>query len=195
MRNNHYDLSHSGLAGGTPQFKLTKGFVISPPNLVTQALLNCLETLPTPTPKIITISSTGLTRASHQKLPLPLKPFYGYLLQVPHKDKCGAEEVLAHCAGWPWDKRDSAGPAILGDEWERRVPGQNQLKSVVVIRPALLTDGNCRANQSGEGAYRVKEGDLEGGWTVSRQDVAHFLVEGVIKHWDKWEGKFASIAY
>ncbi|KAG6331250.1 hypothetical protein ID866_7835, partial [Astraeus odoratus] len=176
--------------GGTPQFKLSKGFVISPPNLVTQALLNCLQTLPTPTPKIIVISSTGLTRASHKSLPLPLKPMYGYLLQVPHKDKCGAEEVLAHCADWPWDARDSAGPDILGTDWEKRVPGRGQLKSLVVVRPALLTDGNCRADATpaGGNAYRVKDGDLEGSWTVSRRDVAHFLVE-VVKDWGKWEGK------
>ncbi|KAG8217945.1 hypothetical protein J3R82DRAFT_6115 [Butyriboletus roseoflavus] len=60
--------------GGTPQFKLTKGFVVSPPNLVTQSLLHCLETLPTPHPNIITISSAGITRIGHEKLPFLLKP-------------------------------------------------------------------------------------------------------------------------
>ncbi|KAG6371928.1 hypothetical protein JVT61DRAFT_8937 [Boletus reticuloceps] len=35
------------LLGGTPHFELTKGFVVLPPNLVTQSLLNCLKTLPT----------------------------------------------------------------------------------------------------------------------------------------------------
>lgn len=183
--------------GGTPRFTLSKGFVISPPNLVTQALLNCLETLPTPTPKIITISSTGLTRASHKNLPLLLKPLYGYLLQVPHKDKCGAEEILAHCAGWPWEECDSPGPEILGANWKERVPDGGQLKSVVVIRPALLTDGECRADEASRNkqAYRVNEGDLSGSYMVSRKDVAHFLVEGVIKDWDTWQGKRVSIAY
>ncbi|KAG2135772.1 hypothetical protein DEU56DRAFT_948630 [Suillus clintonianus] len=32
--------------GGTPQFSLTKGFTFTPSNLVTQSLLNVLETLP-----------------------------------------------------------------------------------------------------------------------------------------------------
>ncbi|KIO13767.1 hypothetical protein M404DRAFT_596494 [Pisolithus tinctorius Marx 270] len=183
--------------GGTGRFTLSKGFVISPPNLVTQALLNCLETLPTPTPKIITISSAGLTRASHKNLPLLLKPLYGYLLQVPHKDKCGAEEILAHCAGWPWEECDSPGPEILGANWKERVPDGGQLKSVVVIRPALLTDGECRADDASRNkqAYRVNEGDLSGSYMVSRKDVAHFLVEGVIKDWDTWQGKRVSIAY
>ena len=57
------------LTGGTSHFQLTKGFVISPPNLVTRSLLNCLETLPTPRPNFIVISSAGLTHAGHERLP------------------------------------------------------------------------------------------------------------------------------
>jgi len=40
----------------------------------------------------------------------------------------------------------------------------------------------------------VKEGDI-GGYVVSRKDVAHFLVEGVLAEWKKWEGKCLSVAY
>jgi hypothetical protein len=181
--------------GGIPSFSFTKGFVISPPNLVTQSLLNVLETLPSPHPKIITISSAGITHTSHKALPLPLKPLYGFFLSAPHKDKRGAEEAIAHCAGWSWDARDSAGDEILGVNWETRIPSREQLKSIVVVRPALLTDGECRADVKGSEAYRVKEGDMESIWTVSRRDVAHFLVEGVVKHWQEWEGKCVSIAY
>ncbi|KIJ59180.1 hypothetical protein HYDPIDRAFT_101173 [Hydnomerulius pinastri MD-312] len=184
--------------GGTPHFELTKGFVISPPNLVTQSLINCLETLPSPAPKIITISSTGLTHASHQKLPLLLKPIYGYLLAVPHRDKCGAEEVVAHSAGWSWDAQDSPGVDILGSNWKAGIPIPGELKKIVVVRPAMLTDGECRADQQSskrKKAYRVNEGDVDSSWTVSRKDVAHFLVEGVVKNWDEWEGKTVSIAY
>ena len=188
--------------GGTPHFELTKGFVISPPNLVTQSLLNCLETLPTPHPNIITISSAGLTRIGHDKLPLILKPLYGYLLAVPHADKCGAEEVLAYCAGWEWETEDSPGAEVLGGDWKasRDLPAPGSLKSVVVVRPALLTDGACRADtwvpsSTSGGPYKVKEGDLAGRWTVSRKDVAHFVVEEVVRGWDEWEGKRVSIAY
>jgi hypothetical protein len=183
----------------TAQFVLTKGFVISPPNLVTQALLNCLETLPSPTPKIITISSSGLTRVSHKKLPLLLRPLYGYLLAAPHADKCGAEEIVAHSAGWPWDKIDSPGADILTGDWKAELPAPGTLKSIVVLRPALLTSGECRADRDpssiSKKPYRVTEGELDSSWTISRSDVAHFLVEGVVKHWDEWEGKCLSIAY
>ncbi|KAG1831740.1 hypothetical protein EV424DRAFT_125325 [Suillus variegatus] len=183
--------------GGTPGFSLTKGLTITPPNLVTQSLINVLETLPSPHPKIITISSTGLTQASHKSVPLPLKPLYSYILAAPHKDKCGAEEVIAHSAGWEWDARDSPGDDILGAGWTSRVPNAGELKSIAVIRPALLTDGKCRADVEGKesNAYRVKAEDLECGYSVSRKDVAHFLVEGMMRHWQEWEGKCARIAY
>ncbi|KAG1722068.1 hypothetical protein EDB19DRAFT_1646034 [Suillus lakei] len=183
--------------GGTPHFSLTKGLFLTPPDLVTQSLINVLETLPSPHPKIITISSIGLTQASHKTLPLLLKPLYNYILPAPHKDKRGVEEVISHSAGWEWDARDSPGDAILGADWTSRIPSAGELKSIAVIRPALFTDGVCRADVKGKGseAYRVKEGDLEGSWTVSRRDVAHFLVEGMVRHWQEWEGKCVSIAY
>jgi len=187
--------------GGIPHFQLTKGFVISPPNLVTQCLFNCLKTLPTPRPNIIAISSSGLTRISHEKLPLMLKPIYNYVLPVMHADKRGVEEVLAYCAGWEWETEDSPGAEVLGGDWKASVdlPAPGSLKSVVVVRPALLTDGACRADtwepsSTSGGPYKVQEGDLVKRWTVSRKDVAHFVVE-VVRGWDEWEGKRVSIAY
>ena len=197
-----FDLMYTCLTGGTPQFKPTKGFVVSPPNLVTKSFLNCLETLLTPHPNIIAISSMGLTRVSHKKLPLLLKPVYSYLLTIPHADKCGMEEVLAHCAGWEWKTEDSPGAEVLGADWKAsaNLPAPGSLKSVVVLRPALLTEGACRADtrepsSTSGGPYKAEEGDLAGGWTVSRKDVAHFMVEGVIRQWTEWEGKRVSIAY
>jgi len=185
--------------GGTPKFELTKGFTISPINLVTQSLLNVYSTLPPHHPKIITISSTGLTKKSHANLPFALKPLYGYLLTAPHKDKVGAERVVSHCAGWPWDAEDAhVGEDILGSGWQDGLPEPGSVKDVVVIRPALLVDGDCKADKMKDGKrkepYRVKEGDI-GGWTVSRKDVAHFVVEGVLGDWQKWAGKCVSIAY
>lgn len=128
-----------------------------------------------------------------------LKPFYSNFLAVPHADKRGVEEVLAYCAGWEWEVGDSPGEEVLGREWEAggEVPGPGTVKNVLVIRPALLTDGACRADAQGQGKepYKVEEGDLSGRWTVSRKDVAHFVVERVIKHWDDWKWKRVSIAY
>ncbi|KAJ3514207.1 hypothetical protein NLJ89_g2500 [Agrocybe chaxingu] len=191
--------------GGTPKFSLTKGAVIEPANLVTQSLFNALCTLPTsqPQPRIITISSTGLTRTSHADLPFALKPVYSYLLAVPHKDKVGAERLVSHCAGWTWNTKDDGEPGdeIMGEEWKKRegLPAEGSLKRFLVIRPALLTDGECKAEdekekKKGKPAYRVSEGEL-GGWTVSRKDVAHFVADAILNRWSEYENKRVSIAY
>jgi len=193
--------------GGIPSFSVTKGFVQNPHNLVTKCLLNVLCTLPTPyQTKIITISSTGLSKTSHATLPLLLKPLYGYLLTVPHNDKLGSERLVSHCAGWEWDEKDGGiGDDVMGAGWKETegLPPAGALKDLaVVVRPALLTDGICVGDQEKKGkkkdqvGYRVQVGDLSGAWTISRKDVAHFLVEGVLKHWDdSYKGKFISIAY
>lgn len=155
-----------------------------------------LSIFPTTGPRLITISSTGLSRASHAALPLALKPMYGYLLRSPHADKLGAERVVAHCAGWKWTDEEPS-EKILPQGWQEREgliePGK--LKHLVVVRPALLTDGSCKADGATKIPYRTVDGELDGGYTISRKDVAHFLVEGVLPQWDQWEGKCISIAY
>ena len=149
----------------------------------------------------------GITKESHAGLPLPLKLLYRYLLTVPHMDKIGAERVVAHVADWPGDTEWDGEPdeSIMGPgDWRKGegLPEKGSLKDVVVIRPPLLTDGECVAEKvetkgggKAKGPYRVQEGTLSGGWTVSRKDVSHFLVEGVIKNWREWKGKCVSIAY
>lgn len=194
--------------GGTPKFTFGKGFVIDPRNLVTQSLMNALSTMPESSRTgdqtgIITISSIGLTRTSHDSLPIALKPLYGWLLQVPHEDKAGAERVLAHCAGWSWDSADSEPSAdIMGENWKEKegLPSAGSLKKVLVIRPALLTDGDCIADRPAkEGRqskepYRVSESELKG-YTVSRKDVAHFVVDAITNKWDQCENKRVNIVY
>ncbi|KAF8969585.1 hypothetical protein BDZ97DRAFT_1653517 [Flammula alnicola] len=188
--------------GGTPKFSITQGAVITPANLVTESLFNVLTTMPrtTPQPRIITISSTGVTPTSHAALPLLLKPLYGYLLAIPHKDKVGAERLISYCTGWPWDTKNDGEPGedIMGSNWTERqgLPAAGSLKRVLVVRPALLTDGECLAEKPGKkGApYRVSEQEL-GGWTVSRKDVAHFVADAVLTRWDEFENKRVSIAY
>ncbi|KAF9478504.1 hypothetical protein BDN70DRAFT_879943 [Pholiota conissans] len=187
--------------GGTPKFSLTHGFVITPSTLVTDCLFNVLATMPKtePQPRIITISSTGLTRSSHAALPLPLKPMYSYLLAAPHKDKVGAERLIRYCAGWPWNAEDGEpDEEIMGPNWKELpgLPAEGSLKHVLVIRPALLTDGECKAEKPGKKgpAYRVSEEEL-GAWTVSRKDVAHFIADAVLHRWSEFENKCVSIAY
>ncbi|KAG6906644.1 hypothetical protein DXG01_012819 [Tephrocybe rancida] len=187
--------------GGTPKFKVLEGFVISPPDLVTHSLLNALSTLPSPSTKVITISSTGLTHSSHAALPLALKPVYAYLLASPHRDKVGAERLVSHLAGWPWKSAEDGEPVdeVLDSEgrWkdtEGLPPAGSLSDSILVIRPALLTDGECLAEKKPKKSYRVSEEEL-GGWTVSRRDVAHFVADAALNKWDELKGKRVSIAY
>ncbi|TDL18417.1 hypothetical protein BD410DRAFT_700554, partial [Rickenella mellea] len=188
--------------GGTPKFHLTKGFVLDPADLCTRCTLNVLRTMPrtSPQPKIILVSSAGLTKSSHASLPLALKPMYAYLIASPHLDKLGMERAIAHSAGWKWEEGEPEPKAdILPDGWKNRLPEPGTLKSVIVLRPALLTDGKCKADElkekDGKGkAYRVSGQDLSGSYTISRKDVSHFIVEDAIAHWDAWEGKCIHMA-
>ncbi|KAF8889869.1 hypothetical protein BD779DRAFT_1707023 [Infundibulicybe gibba] len=163
--------------GGTPKFRLTKGFVIDPPNLVTESLINTLCTMPrtSPQPRIITLSSTGLTPSAHAVLPLPLKVLYGALLGGPHRDKVGSERIIAHCAG---------------------LTGAGTLNRALVIRAAMLTDGDCLADKKagGKPVYRVSEPDISM-WTISRKDVAHFVVDAMLNRWEEFENKRISLGY
>ncbi|KAE9394886.1 hypothetical protein BT96DRAFT_998115 [Gymnopus androsaceus JB14] len=178
-------------------FSLRKGIIISPANLVTQAVLNILCTMPTqsPKPKIVTISSGGLTHSGHAALPLLLKPLYA-TMGIPHKDKLGAERAIAYCAGWKWDtETDGPGDDFMGEGWMERegLPAAGTLKGVLVIRPAFLTDGDCRAD-SKKDAYKVQEEEI-GGWTVSRKDVAHFVADAVLNRWNEFSDKIVNIGY
>ncbi|TFY60016.1 hypothetical protein EVJ58_g5413 [Rhodofomes roseus] len=190
--------------GGTPTFHATKGFLVHPHDLCTKSLLNLVTTIPdalrTPSaqPRFVIISSIGITRAAHAELPLLLKPFYGYFLRGPHVDKLAMERVIAHCAGWRWDA-ETPDTEILPATWTSlpNLPAFGELTHVVAIRPALLTSGACKADakKGRKEPYRLKDGELGDGYTISREDVAHFLVEGLLSNWAQWEGKAAHIAY
>ncbi|KAL1754626.1 hypothetical protein FB107DRAFT_215341 [Schizophyllum commune] len=185
--------------GGTPKFSLTKGFLIEPHNLVTQCLFNTLCTMPkdAPQPRIVVVSSIGLTKRSHASLPCVFKPFYAHALAVPHRDKLGVERVLAYCAGFAWDEGELE-PAedIVGANWRERkgLPAAGELQKVLVVRPALLTDGECEADKGIAQPYRASEEEL-GGYTVSRKDVGHFIAKAILDDWEKYEGKIMNVGY
>ncbi|KAG6902134.1 hypothetical protein C0995_003891 [Termitomyces sp. Mi166 len=194
-----------GATASQGKFHITKGVLISPPNLVTNALINALSTLPSPHPKIITISSTGVTRSSKAALPCPIRMLYSYLLRAPHRDKRGAERLAAHVAGWNWDPNDfgELGEDILdsAEKWKETpgLPAPGSVKDILVVRPAFLTDGECMADKvkdqpSSEAPYRVSEEEFTA-WTVSRKDVAHFIFDAVLHHWDKFGSKRINIGY
>ncbi|EEB90534.1 hypothetical protein MPER_11244 [Moniliophthora perniciosa FA553] len=185
--------------GGTPHFSFRKGFVVEPHDLVTRCMLNALCTMPkdSPLPKVVTVTSIGLMRSSHAALPMLLKPFYA-LLAVPFHDKIGVERLLYHCAGWLWrDEAKANADDVLGVNWSETpgLPERGSLGDVLIVRAALFTDGECVAESKGKKGYRVTDGDLPGAWTISRKDVAHFIVDALLNKWDQCGSKCVSIAY
>ena len=98
---------------------------------------------------------------------------------------------------WEWKDKEPL-PEILPPDWTTvaGTPGEGELKKVLVIRPAFLTDGECKSDKKNKRAYRVGEGDLDNnGYSVSRKDVAHFIVEGALEDWDSYQNKCVTIAY
>ncbi|CAE6445062.1 unnamed protein product [Rhizoctonia solani] len=175
------DLVYFGI-GGYPKFSITQGFVLTPADLTTRSaevLLSVIQTSTTPTtrPKLVVITSNGLDKRTHALLPLLLKPVYKYALRTAHEDKIGLEKNVQTAAGWD----GGADGGWFGSQ------------NLVVVRPAMFTDGECLGNQKAD-AYRVGE-ELAGAWTVSRADVAHFVAEKVLADWHKWAGKSWVIAY
>ncbi|KAJ7187920.1 hypothetical protein C8R46DRAFT_1157147 [Mycena filopes] len=181
--------------GGVPSFSITKGFVVDP-NLVAQCMLTLLRTLPTtsttPPPRIIALSSTGIGPTAHKALPILLKPLYA-ALTIPHYDKAGMEQAVAHVAGWaPNPELGAPRVEILGENWTEGLPAPGTLKDrVLVVRPALLTDGKCVADENkakgkGKAPYRASHEELSF-YTISRKDTAHFVVDA-LSRWDEFKG-------
>lgn len=172
-------------------------------DLVTKCIQNVLCEMPKPAgvplPKLITLSSTGVSPSSRKKTPFALRPLYGYLISEQLKDKLGMERVVSHCAGWTWNPEDGEpGTEIVGEGWKERegLPVPGSLNNAMVLRASVLFDGACKADSAKPGRlpYHAVEGP-DGGWDISRKDVAHFIFEAVTKNWQKYGNKTISVSY
>jgi hypothetical protein len=163
--------------------------------------MNAICTMPQPT-RVVTLSAIGVVHASYVALPLIYKPLYSYVIHAPHVDKMGVERLAAHCTGREWSADDpEPTKEIMGSgEWTGRegLPEKGGLKDVVVVRPTILTDGACYAETAAskeKKPYRVSDGEITCAYTISRKDVAHFIVEDLIPRWEEYRGKCISLAY
>ena len=64
------------------------------------------------------------------------------------------------------------------------------LTELVIIRPSLLVNGN---NKPAKGDYKTTLGEFNSPFSISRKEVAHFVVEGLLKNWDQWKGTVVKI--
>jgi len=172
-------------------FSLTGGFKLLIPDVCTRAnlvLLEVLQDLPYPPPCLVAISSTGVGK-SHSELPLFLKPLYAYLLSGPHADKLGLEYTTVHASSslsWPSSEDVPSSDILPAGSLHRIKPGF--LDEVVIVRPALLTDGEKT------GIYRTGE-KLGGAYRVSRKDVGDFVGRELVPGKREWVNKVVCIAY
>jgi hypothetical protein len=109
------------------------------------------------------------------------------------------EKVLAYCAGLPWNDSDGPPANFLPDDWQSGLPSPGSLHDVVIIRAALFTDGDAQGDKSpqerkNKPPYKVQD-ENGGGYTISRKDVAHLIVEGIAPNWDEYRGKVVSVSY
>ena len=213
-------LTVQSFPGATPDmssFKLTKGFTINPPNITTKAMLNVLCTMPdsAPRPKLIAATSIGVTKDS--PFPFVYKPLYGYLIREPHADKLGLERVLAHASGRPWNDKEPRADITTVDEvnWQDRkgLPPSGSLEICVLRLPIFVeqskksaplppsspppVDSEAPDTKKGEEEkpkYRVGGPELRGTYTISREEVAHFIAENALKNWDQFKGKAITVS-
>jgi len=183
--------------GTYPTFSLTKGFVQTPANLCAQSLLNVLSTWPhdmAQPPKLVVLTSNGLTKKSHAALPFLLKGLYGTMLAKPHADKLGAERLLFHVSGNKWTEPELK-EDILPSGWQSQLREGPWLQDYLILRPALYTDGECRAEIPGKKPCRTGDETLPSSWTVSRKDVAYWIVMNALPEWNSWKGQCVTLAY
>ncbi|CAZ81836.1 unnamed protein product [Tuber melanosporum] len=170
--------------GGRPSFTNPLSPKLVPPHICTRSMQIFLpiftEFYPTPAtqPRLVVISSNGLGPQGHADLPLALKPLYGWLLKEPHEDKEEMEREVHAAAG------------IRHVDFNPDGKNEGRLGNVVIVRPALLTDGVAKGE---EGAVRAGE-RLERCWTVSRKDVGWF-VAGQCLTGDQWRNKGVTVGY
>lgn len=139
-------------------------------------------------PRLIAVTTTGATQASHDALPFGMKGFYSYALRQPHADKLGMERLLQHAMGKPWVEKVEPDEEILPSGWRTEYPEAGWLPRIVVVRPAFLTNGEEK------GIYRASTEEFAS-WTVSRRDVAHFVGKRLLAEWGAWSGKIVNVGY
>ena len=125
-------------------------------------------------PRLIVISSNGIGAQGHADLPWCLKPVYGWLLKEPHADKEEMERQINTCAG------------IQHVDFNPNGENKGILDNVIIVRPALLTNGEKKGTQAGN--------RLLGAWTISRKDVAEFIVSECVQKDSRWRGSGVTIA-
>ncbi|KZP01002.1 hypothetical protein CALVIDRAFT_560289 [Calocera viscosa TUFC12733] len=166
--------------GGTPHYEFPLSFPLDVPDVCARSvsiLLTVLHKLNRPGLRLIAVSSMGIG-AKYYDLPLLLRPLYGIVLHGPHVDKEALEYLVLKASKFPTPPAPDASAipaeaASVPSDW---------LDEVVLVRPALLTDG-------AEFGKLRKAVTVPGAYTVSRRDTGKFIVDECLKGSDQWVGE------
>jgi len=116
-----------------------------------------------------------------------------HLLARPHDDKLGMERAISFLSGSAWLDPEPK-PEILPEGCQDRLPPAGSCTNFCLVRPALLIGDTCKAETKGN-AYRVVAGEFKGGYSISRRDVAHFMVERALTNWEEHRGQSFKLSY
>lgn len=111
------------------------------------------------------------------------------MLSGPHRDKEGLEYVLQSAATALPTPTSHFPPTDILSEIEREAVPKNVIPEIVIVRPALLTDGEPR------GIDKIRADEKLSTYTVSRKDVALFVVEKCLPGNDKWLNRTPVVGY
>lgn len=184
--------------GPTAKFKVFKGMTVNPPNVSAMSYFNTLLAINsgpenTSSLKTIVLSAKSVTPGAMASLPTLVRLFAGWMLRNVNLDKRGMEALVFH--GWGKEYEEGMTPTpsqgILPDDWKEQLPHAGWAKSTVLIRPPRLTDDPERVK------YRADIHDFPV-WSISRRDLAGFIVDRVLAsddEWKKFEGEVVTIGY
>ncbi|KZT53038.1 hypothetical protein CALCODRAFT_501546 [Calocera cornea HHB12733] len=168
--------------GGVPKYEWPFSFKLDPPMVCARGMATLLavlhKQLPRPAPRIVVVSSMGLGE-KHAEVPLALRvTIYGWFLEEPHKDKIAAEYLALKASKFTTPAEPEAATlpaeaASLASDW---------LDEVVLVRPALLTDGVEYGNLR-------RAAVVPNAYTISRRDTGKFIVDECLRGSDEWVGE------
>ncbi|EON66091.1 hypothetical protein W97_05334 [Coniosporium apollinis CBS 100218] len=123
----------------------------------TRMIFDTLRSLGGPKPHFVVISTIGVNQIG-RGIPIAMTPLYHWLLTIPHQDVREMETMVM---------AEMEKPAL-----------QRAIRSYLVVRPSLLTDGEMTSMDRIRVASDINP---QFGYTISRNDVGMWLFETAVR--------------
>ncbi|KZP01019.1 hypothetical protein CALVIDRAFT_595144 [Calocera viscosa TUFC12733] len=170
------------LPSGIPKTSWSRGFVLDPPQPCARAitmLLSVLQDLNRLGLRLVIVSTMGMG-AKHKELPFLLRGvLYGWLLNDAHSDKEAVEYLALLSSKHRTPAQQPEARTLPDSSASLR---SNWLDEVIILRPALFTDGKETGKVRAAPVVRRA-------YTISRRDVGMFIADECLKGNNKWVGE------